>query len=102
MAYFPHIDIQELLVRKEAYEGKSGFQIWKAIKNRETPSIPTFDQLTHQVANEKVFQNLVEIYSSCWEFDPQKRIDMVEIRVLLNKLLETENISTLDSPNSRS
>ena len=73
-----------------------------AIAKPETPLIPTFDQLTHQVANEKVFQNLVEIYSSCWEFDPQKRIDMVEIRVLLNKLLETENISTLNSPNSQS
>ena len=98
MAYFPHIDIQELLVRKEAYEGKSGFQIWKAIKNRETPSIPTFDQLIHQVASKNIFQNLVQICLSCWECEPKKRIDVTEILVHLSKSSRSTRTSTLESP----
>ncbi|PAV14643.1 WD40 domain containing protein [Pyrrhoderma noxium] len=93
--------VYELVTRKRAYGEKSEYQVLGAIFRQETPIKPTFDQLIHQVADNFVFQNLVEICSSCWEFEPQKRFNMTEILILLSFLCNpsiSESISTLDFP----
>ena len=72
-----------------------------AIAKLETPLIPTFDHLIHQVADNYIFQNLIQICLSCWECEPKKRINMTEVLVYLGILcesLKSENISTLDFP----
>ncbi|PAV14648.1 WD40 domain containing protein [Pyrrhoderma noxium] len=74
--------IYELLTRKRAYGEKSEYATLMAIAKLETPLIPTFDHLIHQVADNYIFQNLIQICLSCWYFrlppvDLKQRIEAI-------------------------